>query len=214
MTLQTLRSIGARRSATILVAAATTACGPGIGITTGEAPPPSRTSAAPPTLATPANNLRLANAADYFGNADDHAGYYFASPSGRWHCAIVPHSKAGCQSASGSTMGIEGEPDTVAGPDGSTALPNAIVVGETGDAHFAALRDGEFSPDSGPPKVLPFDKVLNAAGFRCNFQESVGVSCGSETTTRGFTFSRDGYTLQYTDVPEDAVPDAEDAAPN
>lgn len=103
-------------------------------------------------------------------------------------------------------MGISDAPEAVAGPDGTTTAPNAIVVGEISDARFAARREGEFSPDSGEAKELPFNTVLDAAGFRCNFQESVGVSCGSESTTKGFTFSRDGYAFRYTDIPIDALP--------
>ena len=40
--------------------------------------------------------------------------------------------------------------------------------------------------------------------FRCNLQESKGVSCLSEESGKGFTFSADGFTLQYTEVPLDA----------
>jgi hypothetical protein len=51
--------------------------------------------------------------------------------------------------------------------------------------------------------VLRFNRILAAAGFRCNVQES-GVSCLSETSGKGFTFSAEGYTPQYTDVPANA----------
>ena len=40
---------------------------------------------------------------------------------------------------------------------------------------------------------------LAAAGFRCNVQES-GVSCQSDTSGKGFTFSADGFVPQYTDL--------------
>jgi hypothetical protein len=52
----------------------------------------------------------------------------------------------------------------------------------------------------GPAKALPFNKILAAAGFRCNVQQA-SVACLSESTGNGFTFSADGYTLSYTDVP-------------
>jgi hypothetical protein len=42
---------------------------------------------------------------------------------------------------------------------------------------------------------------LAVAAFRCNVQEASGISCLSEKTGKGFTFSADGYTLQYTDLP-------------
>ncbi|CAM4318387.1 hypothetical protein MB901379_02618 [Mycobacterium basiliense] len=193
-------------SAAILLTATTAACGPGPGVHTGEPPVPTGVTATTSLLPTPTNNLHLANAADYFVESGAHGGYYFASPSGRWRCAIVPHTQAGCQPTRGSTLNIPGAPETVRGADGTVAVPNTIVVGTLGEAHFAVLEKGEFSPGSGAAKALPFVQVLDAAGFRCNFQKSVGVSCVSETTAKGFTFSVDGYTLHYTDVPEDPEP--------
>ncbi len=187
------------------VAALTAACSPGPVVNTGETPPrtgPSGPASGPPT---PANNLHLANAFDYFAHSGDQAGYYFTTPSGRWRCAILPHTIAGCQAASSSSLSIPGAPDTVTSPDGKSTAPNAIVVESAGDAHFAWLQQSEFSPVPGPAKVLEFNMVLDAAGFRCNVQEG-GVSCLNETTVKGFTLSPDGYTLQYTDVPDNAPP--------
>jgi hypothetical protein len=46
--------------------------------------------------------------------------------------------------------------------------------------------------------------ILAAAGFRCNVQEATGVSCLSEFSDKGFTFSADGFAPQYTDFPMDA----------
>ncbi|GJO05810.1 hypothetical protein NJB18091_45700 [Mycobacterium marinum] len=193
---------GVGRWAAILLLASTAGCGDGPGVTTGESSPaPTGATISTSTLPTPSNNLQLANAADYFlDTGSARAGYYFESPSGRWRCAILPHAQAGCQSASGSAIGIQGAPDTVTNSDGTTDAPNAIVVEETGEAHFAVLSKAQSFAAVEPAKVLPFNEVLDAAGFRCNFQESVGVSCASETSAQGFTFSSDGYTLQYTDI--------------
>jgi hypothetical protein len=87
---------------------------------------------------------------------------------------------------------------------GQPATPNAIVVPREGDPRFAALEQPEFWLNPGPAKVLPFNRILAAAGFRCNVQESSGVSCVSERSGRGFTFSAEGYAPQYTDVPAGA----------
>jgi hypothetical protein len=184
------------------VAGLTAGCVPGQVVNTPDStrPEPTTSTLVPPT---PANNLQLANAYDYFGNSGDQAGYYFTTPSGHWRCAIAPHTWAGCQAAGGSGISIPGAPDTVTDPDGNTAAPNAIVVDNGGDAHFARRAQAEFSPVPGPAQVLKFNRVLDAAGFRCNVQDS-GVSCLSELTVKGFTFSSDGYTLQYTDVPDNA----------
>ena len=98
-------------------------------------------------------------------------------------------------------MGIAGEPDSVTDAVGETTTPNALVIAREGAAQFVALKQPEFSIDPGPAKVLPFNKILAAAGFRCNVQETAGVSCLSEFSGKGFTFSADGVAPQYTDVP-------------
>ena len=166
------------------------ACSSGTVVNTGDTPASPAVSTAP--TRGPATNANLLNAYDYYAQTNGRAGYYFTTPSGKWRCAILPHVKAGCQSTTNSQsgMGIRGEPDTVA---------NAIVVEREGDAHFALLDEPELSLVPGPAKALPFNKILAAAGFRCNVQDA-GVSCLSELTGNGFTFSSDGYTLSYTDI--------------
>ena len=143
----------------------------------------------------PTSNARLVNAFDYVGQVGEITGYYFTTPSGKWRCAILAHTKAGCQAASGwqSGLGVEGEPDST----------NAIVVDRDGDPQFVALEQPEFWLQPGPANSLQFNRILAAAGFRCNVQES-GVSCLSETSGKGFTFSAEGFTPRYTDVPAGA----------
>jgi len=69
------------------------------------------------------------------------------------------------------------------------------------DAQFASLDPPGYALVPGPATVLPFGEVLAVAAFRCNVQEASGISCLSEKTGKGFTFSADGYTFQYTDLP-------------
>jgi hypothetical protein len=158
------------------------------------AEPPAQTAAAGPTAAppTPSSNVHLVNAFDYVARVGDITGYYFTTPSGKWRCAILTRTKAGCQASSGwqSGLGIPGEPDST----------NAVVVDDTGDPQFVDMDQPEFWLVPGTAKVLRFNRILAAAGFRCNVQES-GVSCLSETSGKGFTFSAEGYSPQYTDVP-------------
>jgi hypothetical protein len=78
-----------------------------------------------------------------------------------------------------------------------------VIVGPQGDPQFAALDATEFSP-AGPATVLPFNRTLVVARFRCNVQEATGVSCLSEESGAGFTFSADGFIPQYSEVPLDA----------
>lgn len=175
-----------------------TGCSSAVIVNTEEPRPRIETSA--PAQRAPLNNAHLADAFDFVAHVGDTAGYYFTTPSGRWQCAIVPRSAAGCQARSGR-LGITGAPDTVPNAAGEAVAPNAITVGREGDAHFAALEQPGFSLVPGPAKVLQFNQVLAVGGFRCNVQEATGVSCLDEITGKGFTFSTQGYTLQYTDVP-------------
>ena len=185
----------------ILAAVLATGCGGPAVVNTGEPPATSR-SAEPPAAPAPVNDLRMVSAFDYVAHVDGTAGYYFTTPSGKWACAILPREKAGCQSASGwpSAMGLPGEPDSAADAAGDTGVPNAIIIEREGDGHFAALEAPEFAVDPGPAKALQFDEILVVAGFRCNVQEA-GVSCMSEQSGQGFTFSSEGFQMRYTDLP-------------
>ncbi|HZQ32921.1 MAG TPA: hypothetical protein VFB19_14450 [Mycobacterium sp.] len=174
------------------------ACSDPSVVTTGEAPPrPSTTVSATPTGRVDPN---LVDAHAYYVTSDDVKGYYFATPSGKWTCAIIPHSKVGCQNAGAKTLTLPGAPDTVQTVDGDTVAPNAIAVGDTGEPGFTWVDKPGFAPPSGAPLVLDFTKTLAAAGFRCDVQQA-GVSCENESTQKGFTFSSDSYVPQYTPVP-------------
>jgi hypothetical protein len=164
---------------------------------------PAATPTATPT--TQAGNAHLANAFNYVGHVGEITGYYFTTPSGKWRCAILAHTKAGCQASSSwqSGLSIEGEPQSVPDAAGEETAPNAIVVDRDGDPQFVALEQPEFWLTPGPANTLPFNRILAAAGYRCNVQES-GVSCQSDTSGKGFTFSAQGYSPLYTDVPADA----------
>ncbi len=194
-----LRAITPTAAAVLVV----TGCAQGV-VNTGEwATFP--TSAAPvaPEL-PPVDTAHLANAFDYaVANANDQAAYFFTTPSGRWQCAILPRDKAGCQATAGGALTVTGAPDTVTDAEGDEVPPNAIVVEADGEPHFAALDEPGFAAPKSA-KVLPFDRTLIAARFRCNIQEATGVSCASEQSGAGFTFSGDEFSPQYTEVALDA----------
>ena len=191
-----------RASRIIVVAAAVvaaTGCSSPISISNDknqQLPP----ETAPTSSARPSND-KLVNAFDYYARTDeDHAGYYFVSPSGSWRCVIVPRTWAGCKS-SGGGLGVTGAPATVTDDSGQSVAPNAILVRTEGDPQFASVKAELFKPPSGTAKTLPFNKILAAAGFRCNVQQEAGISCISDETDKGFTFSTSGAGWQYTDVP-------------
>ncbi len=177
-------------------------CSSGRVVNTGEAPAPTQDGApAPPPPSKRPSNDNLANAFDFYAESNGQAGYYFTTPSKRWMCAIFPREKAGCQSSTGSVIPVKGAPDSVADAQGKDKAPNAIQVDRVTDAGFGSLDPPGYALVPGPAVVLPFNEVLIVAGFRCNVQEASGISCLSEMTGKGFTFSADGYTLQYTDLP-------------
>ncbi|SRX82323.1 hypothetical protein [Mycolicibacterium parafortuitum] len=177
--------------------------GPTVINTEDAAPPATNTVAAAPTTSR-AGNAHLANAFDFAADVDGRTGYYFTSPSGRWECAIVPRVRAGCQNARSSSLGIDGAPDEVPGPDGEPTAPTAITLDRAAGPRFAAPPPPGFALEPGPARELPFNRILAVAGFRCNIQEASGISCLSEASGKGFTFSADSYAPVYTDVPADA----------
>ncbi len=193
------------RFVTLISAAllALTACS-GVRVVNTDEPRPTMPAdtAVTPEL-PPTNNSHLANAFDFVAHPNDQAAYYFTTPSGRWQCAILPRDMAGCQS-SGGALNIAGAPDTVPDATGEETTPNAIVIEPEGDTQFMALKQPGFTLVPGPATVLPLNRTLIAARFRCNVQEATGVSCLSEQSGKGFTFSADGFQPQYSEVPVDA----------
>ena len=193
-----LRSCIVKGAAVLLTAATLTGCSSGAVVNTGDTP---QYSPAPATTSAPQyGTANLVDAAEYARRADGRiTGYYFSTPSGRWRCAILPRDRAGCESAAGLTAGVGVADAPEVEVDGRPTAPNAIAVDRDHDAGFVALTESQFADTSAT--TLPFGKVLAAAGFRCNVQEASGVSCVRELTGYGFTFSGDGYSLHYTDVP-------------
>ena len=193
----------ARRGVLVVATTAvlSTGCSAGTVVNTGDTPATETNAPAPTPSSTRPSNDGLANAFDFYAQSNGRPGYFFTSPSKRWVCAIYPREIVGCQSSTGSAIPIKGAPDSVSDAQGKDSAPNAIQVDRVTDAQFGAVDPPGYGLVPGPAVVLPFNKVLIAAGFRCNVQEVSGVSCLSEQTGKGFTFSADGYTLQYTDVP-------------
>ncbi|RDH79085.1 hypothetical protein DVS77_06385 [Mycolicibacterium moriokaense] len=190
---------------TILTAAAllaVTGCSAERVVNTGEWESVTATTTSVAPSLPPTDQAHLANAFDFVQHPDGQTAYYFATPSGRWQCAIIPRGQAGCQ-ATGGDLSISGAPDTVPDAQGQQATPNAVVVEPKGIAHFAALDADAFTPPDAA-EVLPFNRTLVVARFRCNLQAATGVSCLSEESGQGFTFSADGFVPQYSEVPPDA----------
>lgn len=176
--------------------------GPAVVTTDDAAGPETTAPPAPATTTARPSNAVLVDASEYAVRVDGQvAGYYFISPSGRWSCAILPRRQVGCQATGGGALPTAGIPESVPDDDGDPATPTAIVVGRSDPASFTAPAEPLFEPASGSAEELAYDRILAAAGFRCNVQEQAGVSCLSEASGEGFTFSADGYTRNYTDVP-------------
>jgi hypothetical protein len=199
-----MRVIGLISAALLLVAG----CSAQRVVDTGEWETVAPTSTETAPRLPPTNTAHLANAFDFVAHPNGEAGeagYYFSTPSGRWQCAILPRIKAGCQSSAWpSAMGIPGEPAAIPNAAGEDSAPNAIVIEPEGEPRFTTTDQSDFALSTGPATVLPFNRALIVAWFRCNIQET-GVSCLSEQSGKGFTFSADeGFAPQYTEVPVDA----------
>ncbi|OBK78703.1 hypothetical protein [Mycobacterium sp. 1274761.0] len=171
-------------------------------VNTGEWATATATSTSVAPSLPPTNPALLPDAHDFAQDLNGQAAYYFSTPSGRWQCAILPRDKAGCVAAAGA-LAITGAPDMVADATGQEVPPNAVVIEPQGDPHFAALDAAQFEPPA-PAPMLPFNRTLIVARFRCNIQQATGVSCLSEESGNGFTFSADGYLPHYSEVPLDA----------
>ncbi|MGU3499301.1 hypothetical protein [Mycobacterium sp. C31M] len=185
-----------------LLVLVTAGCGSPTIVDTGTPWTPTQAASPAPELPPHNGNRQLADAAEFYVPAPGRNAYRFAGPSGRWYCAIIPHISASCRPAASATLSITGAPTAVPGPDGESTAPDTVLIDRDSDVRFLATApeiDAETDPD--PPVTLPFGQVLAVAGFRCNVQEASGISCGSETSAKGFTFSADGYTPVYTDVP-------------
>src|ERR1700758_1663204 len=145
---------GRRYAVCVMIAGLTVACAPSVVVNTGETPPRTQTPASSEPTGRVDPNLVDAHA--YYMTSDGMKGYYFTTPSGKWSCAILPRSQAGCQAPTrAQLMGIPGAPDTVQGPNGAVA-PNAIAVGDEGDAGFTWLDLPGFSLRTGKAMVLDF----------------------------------------------------------
>lgn len=193
-----------KRTAALSLALLALGCS-GPVVDTGE--PPVTTKTTPPSPAPPQQPRveHLVNGFDYAGEVNGATWYFFTTPSGRWECAIVPRVTAGCQAAGGqSSLGITGAPDSVLDAAGEESTPNAIEVPRDGEPRFSAVDPPGFGLAEGTPAELPFNRVLSVAGFRCNVQEATGVSCMSDKSRQGFTFSAEGFTPAYVEVPADA----------
>ncbi len=182
------------------VTLAAAGCGSPTVTDTGEPWTPAQTASPTPELPAHRTNHQLADAAEFYVSGPGQKAYHFTTPSGRWQCAIIPHTSAGCQPTGGSALSITGAPDQVPGPDGEPTAPNTVLIDRHGDARFVTADTDSYTVSPGPAATLPFGQVLMVAGFRCNVQEATGISCGSETSAQGFTFSPDGYLPVYTDV--------------
>lgn len=170
--------------------------------TTDPSPPP------PPAAA-----LSLVDPAVYAWQEGGLQGFFFTTPSGLWRCAILADSTqggsddqmAGCQPSSSMPMNVAGAPSVPDHYSRDATAPNAILVNATEDARFASLSQALFWRYDTTP-VLSYGQTLSTNGFSCNVQES-GVSCRSDRSGKGFTFSTFGYQFEYIEAHGAATPE-------
>lgn len=155
------------------------------------------TSVALPDMAVP--GTPPADARAYFANSGGINGYYFTTPTGRWHCAIIvggdPHM-AGCQPATntGAGIGVKGAPTVESNYSHKQVPPDTILIERGSEPRFAVLRQAVFRLAPQEAKVLPYNTSLSADGFTCTARDS-GVSCADDASRKGFTFSTEGFSM-------------------
>ncbi|WP_430336251.1 hypothetical protein [Rhodococcus sp. ACT016] len=134
-------------------------------------------------------------------------GYFFTTPTGLWRCAILidsaqqgPDSQmAGCQPKTSTDLNVAGAPLVPDHAPGNPVPPNAILVNRTDEARFARLSQALFWRTDGVTPVLGYGQTLSTDEFSCNVQEA-GVSCRSDGSDHGFTFSTDRYQYIYVEA--------------
>ncbi len=158
---------------------------------------PAGTSATLSNMAMP--GVAVADARSYFATSGGIDGYYFTTPAGRWHCAIVisgdPHM-AGCQPATntGAGIGVKGAPTVESHHSHKQVPPDTIMIERGSDPRFAVLGQAVFRQTPDGAKVLPYNTSLSADGFTCTARDS-GVSCRDDASGKGFTFSTEGFAM-------------------
>ncbi|WP_405164121.1 hypothetical protein OG203_03095 [Nocardia sp. NBC_01499] len=118
-------------------------------------------------------------------------GYYFASPSGSFGCAIIKGTPAGDMVA-----GCQGAHAAVApgGKDCGTnpgALQVADTVGPDGAAQNCANQPFFVAPGA---KALAYGASISAKGYTCQSDES-GMSCRSDSSGHGFKIAREANSV-------------------
>ena len=149
----------------------------------------------------------LVDASTFRSESSGLTGYFFTTPSGTWRCAILIDSAqqgsgsemAGCQPKTSTDLDVAGAPMVPDHGTGTPVAPNAILVNRTDEARFARLSQALFWRMDGVTPVLEYGRTLSADGFSCNVQKT-GVSCRSDSSNHGFTFSTDGYRYEYVEA--------------
>lgn len=162
---------------------------------------------------SPAATVSLVDPATFAWGQGGLRGFFFTTPSGLWRCAILADSAqsgtddqmAGCQPKTSIPINVAGAPSVPDHYSGNATAPNAILVNTTDDAKFASLSQALFWRHDTTP-VLPYGQTLSTNGFSCNVQES-GVSCRSDRSGKGFTFSTFGYQFEYIEAHGAATPE-------
>lgn len=155
--------------------------------------PPTPVSPPPTTLAgTPDPPERTLTGGGPFdvdiidvSHAMDNGGYYFTSPSGRFHCGILSGydgspAQAGCI---GPTQPLPPRPSWC---PKETGWGVGMYVDDTGAVEFDCRGDMPYDPVS---ETLDYGMGVTAIGFTCAMHEN-GVYCRDNTTGHGFRIAK------------------------
>ncbi len=166
-------------------------------------PPSPTTSAAPTTPASTTPDKPTTSSPPPTADPSQYkstAGYfYFATPSGKFECAIVvtETSVAGCHGEfPRSAPRVEGS-----GAPESSVAPNTIEITAGSPARFLSSGDPRFHRFDGTAKELPYGLTLavpgsgRSNGLECRVEKSSGVTC-LDQVGHGFTVSDSAFELK------------------
>lgn len=129
--------------------------------------------------------MAWASPADY----QQGTSYFFTTPSGQWHCAIVAGDGPGWAGCRGP---IPASAPDVAGGGSPSIHPNgvALIPGSAATLRFYS----DVSVDAPGARVLNYGQALSVVGISCTTDPSADVECASGS--HGFVVSSGSYRLR------------------
>lgn len=139
---------------------------------------------APTDQSGPTDQTGTVDAARY----QQEGGYFFVSPSGKFHCGIISN-RDGRRAAAGCHGKTQPVPPRPASCPQSVGWGRGLQVYSDGEVSFVCTGGVIYGPGTGvEPPALDYGRRLSATGFTCTTATS-GVTCKSDASGHGFTIA-------------------------